>query len=266
MGTTRKQVIAGAAVLGLALAGCSSGSGSDAVTSTVTAAASGTATAEQYGPGPAVDIGGDQSNLRDVRYCEVLPATRDGNTFTASIYNTIGLSECPADLWDDITEDKVTQAYDAASATLNGPRHWVLDGISAPAGSDSSSNKSWFFGGIQFGFRGTIEEPAKDVKDASTPYYVKQVTRHTTWKYDADKPVFELTDPDGNVYTMQSYALFDDPDLRYDTLPVLGEKLKLPDGWTYNTRMLDAPFDNVADGTAYVVQDDLGNSYMRRPK
>lgn len=266
MTVQRVQLAAGVVVLGLVATGCSNGDGSQAVSSTVTAAASGTASAQQYGPGPAIDIGGAQTNLRNVRYCEVLPVTRDGDTFIATIYNTIGLNECPDNLWQDITVDKVTQAYDAVSATLNGPRHWVLDGISAPTGTDSASNESYFFGGIQFGSRGTLQEKGKDAKDASEPYVVKEVTRHTTWQYDAGQPVWELTDPDGNVYTMQSYSQIVDPDLHYDDLPILGTKLTLPEGWTYSSRVLDAPFGNVADGTAYVVQDDLANSYMRRPK
>lgn len=260
------QVCSMAAALGLALAACSSGDGSDpGASTTVTPVTSGVATGAQYGPGPAIDIGGTQSALRNVRYCEVLPITRDGDTFTATIYNTIGLNECPEELWKAITVDQVDAAYDSVSATLNGPRHWVLDQISAPAGTDSSSNESWFFGGIQFGLRGTLDEKGKDAKDASEPYVVKTVTRHTTWHYEAGQPVFELTDPDGNVYTMQSYALIVDPSLTYDQLAGLGDRLQLPDGWTYSSRVLDAPLDNVADGTAYVVQDDLSNSYMRRP-
>ena len=33
--------------------------------------------------------------LRDVRYCEVLPSVTQGSTVTTSIYNTLGYNACP---------------------------------------------------------------------------------------------------------------------------------------------------------------------------
>lgn len=251
----------------LALAACSSQDAETSVTSAVgSAASSSNGSAIAYGPGPDTDIGGPQSGLRNKRYCEVLPVTRNGTQFTSHIYNTVGLSDCPADKWNTITEQQVNEAYGSIKATLNGPRFWVLDGIAAQAGSDSASQKTWFFGGIQFGDRGTVVQTAQGAADIDQPYVVRDVTRHTTWQYSAGTVVFELTDPDGNVYTMQSYSQIVDKDLSYDDLPTLGAKLKLPAGWTYSSRTLDADFGNVADGTAHVVQDDLSNSYMRRPK
>lgn len=258
----RALAVAMGLAVALGLAGCGSGDDSAAGTS---APASSAVAADFYGAGPDTDIGGPQSGLRDQRYCEVLPVTRDGREFTSTIYNTVGLSDCPADKWDAVTEDKVNEAYGSLKATLNGPRFWVLDGIEAQQGTDSASQKTWYFGGIQFGDRGTVVQSAQEAHDIGAPYVVKNVTRHTTWKYDAGKPVFELTAPDGAVYTMQSYSHIVDDTLTYDGLADLGATLRLPDGWTYSTRMLDEPLDNVADGTAYVVQDDLSNSYMRRP-
>jgi len=84
------------------------------------------------------------------------------------------------------------------------------------------------------------------------------------YTYDAGKPVYELTSPEGDVYIMQSYAQIADPDLTMDDLPTLGSRLALPDGWTYTTRMLTEPFELVTTGLAYVLQDELYNSYQRR--
>lgn len=219
----------------------------------------------KYGPGPDAKLGGPQTGLRDKRYCEVLPITRNLVTFTATIYNTIGFNDCPAAQWNAITEEKVNRAYNSVSATLNGPRHWVLDAIEAKAGSDSASSKTWYFGGIRFGMRGTVEQNLIQARELSKPYVIKNVTRHTTWKYAAGTKVFELTAPDGKVYTMQSYAQIVAKNLTYADLDGLATRLKLPAGWRYSVRTLKAPLNNVADGTAYVVQDDLKNSYMRRP-
>ncbi len=47
----------------------------------------------------------------------------------------------------------------------------------------------------------------------------------------------------------------------------MGSRLDLPDGWRYSTRTLtdDHALPTAgADGLAYVLMDDLGNSYQRR--
>src|SRR5262245_21330801 len=58
--------------------------------------------------------GGDQrvpAELRDVRYCEVLPSVAQGATVLTSVYNTLGYNDCPAGRWAALTEDEVNRAY-----------------------------------------------------------------------------------------------------------------------------------------------------------
>ena len=62
---------------------------------------------------------------------------------------------------------------------------------------------------------------------------------------------------------MQSYAQIVDPKLSYDQLPGLGSRLKLPTGWKYLPVTLDADLKMHAAGEAYIVQDDLQNTYQR---
>ena len=47
--------------------------------------------------------------LRNVRYCEVIPVTRKGLELTSWVYNTLGLNDCPAKEWDALTEDEVNE-------------------------------------------------------------------------------------------------------------------------------------------------------------
>jgi hypothetical protein len=63
---------------------------------------------------------------------------------------------------------------------------------------------------------------------------------------------------------MQTFAEIVDKDLTMDDLAGLGERLKLPRGWTYGTRVLDAEMQLTAKGEAYLIQDELQNSYQRR--
>jgi hypothetical protein len=45
-------------------------------------------------------------------------------------------------------------------------------------------------------------------------------------------------------------------------LPQLGERLNLPEGWTYQSRVLESPLRiDTTSRAAQVLQDDLKNSY-----
>jgi hypothetical protein len=202
------------------------------------------------------------TNLRDVRYCEVIPVTVQGETVISEVYNTLGLNFCPAELWDVLTEEEVNREYGSVSAKLNGPRHWVIDELAASA--SSVTGETFTFGGILMALRGTIETKVGDPTVGDQLYVPNQVQRDTIYTYDAGKPVFELTSPEGDVYIMQSYAQIIDEALTIDDLPFLGDRLQLPAGWIYSTRTLAQDFHLDSGGQAFVINDDLLNSYQRR--
>jgi hypothetical protein len=201
-------------------------------------------------------------NLRNVRYCEIIPVTRKGVTLTSWVYNTLGLNDCPAAEWDALTEDEVNQEYGSVAAKLNGPRYWVIDKL---VGSGSTASGETFnFGGIEMSLRATLETRLREGTVGDEFYVPNEVQRETVYTYQAGKPVYELTSPERDVYIMQSYAQITDKDLTLDGLASLGTKLSLPDGWTYSTRTLEEDFDLVTTGLAYVINDNLYNSYQRR--
>lgn len=200
--------------------------------------------------------------LRDVRYCEVIPSVAAGATVTTSIYNTLGYNACPPVQWAALTEDQVNREFGSQSAKLNGPRHWVLDSIQA-SGS-STTGQTFTFGGIEMGLRATLTTPAGQPTVGNQFYAPNQVQRDTVWIYHAGKPIFELTDPQGNVYIMQSYAQIADRTLTIAQLPDLASKLKLPPGWGYKTETPSAELAVASNGTATVVNDELYNSYQKR--
>src|ERR687890_1497647 len=75
------------------------------------------------------------ANVRDARYCEIIPVVRDGFRLVATVYNTLGLNDCPAEIWDAITEEDMTQHFGAITVVLNGPRHFLMDTISGDGAS-----------------------------------------------------------------------------------------------------------------------------------
>ena len=64
---------------------------------------------------------------------------------------------------------------------------------------------------------------------------------------------------------MQAYAQIVDASLTEADLPTLGQRLALPVGWSYSTRVLDAPLEVSTPGEAVVIQDELQNTYSRIP-
>lgn len=204
----------------------------------------------------------ERSNLRGERYGEVLLGK--GGFITPKefdVYNTIGLNNCPEELWSKLDADKIKTDTGSKVVKLNGPRYWTIDGLT---GSSLVNPDPRDFGGIAMRHAGTLELSLTDKLNAGVPYAVHKVARTTTWVFDAGKPVYQLIDPSENVYFMQSYSLQKNPNQTMDRLAKLGSELKLPQGWSFRTRTLKKNYEVTAqDGMAYVIQDDFDNTYQR---
>ena len=209
---------------------------------------------------------GPPPELRDVRYCEVIPAVTDGDTIISTVYNTLGYNNCPDRQWKNLTEDTVNTEYGSQSAQLNGPRHWVIDQAQQASAQVplNGAPTEFTFGGIETGIRGQLSAPVGTPAVGDQYYVVNTVDRDTVWTYLKGTAIFELTDPDGNVYVMQSYSTQLNPALNLQELPTLAQTLDLPSGWTFTTENLDEQLNLVTGGTAYVVNDNFVNSYQKR--
>jgi hypothetical protein len=130
----------------------------------------------------------------------------------------------------------------------------------------SAGGETANFGGIESTLRATINTKIWQGTVGNKFYTPNKVRRQTVFTFKSGSPVYELTSPAGEVYMMQSYAQIVDKTLSADDLPHLGERLKLPPGWKFQTRTLTSDYALKADGLAYVINDDLYNSYQRRPQ
>ena len=214
-------------------------------------------------PGSSTTADNQQSPaLRDVRYCEVIPSVAQGTMVLTSVYNTLGYNHCPPARWAALTEDEVNREFGSQIAKLNGPRHWVIDSLKA-SGS-SQTGQTFTFGGIEMGLRATQTTQAGQATAGELFYTPNQVKRDTIWIYDAGKQIFELVDPQGNVYVMQSYAEIVDRTLTIQQLPDLAGKLALPPGWSYRSETLRSGLELDSNGLATIVNDNLYNTYQRR--
>lgn len=198
---------------------------------------------------------------RNLRYGEILPIFRSGFNIYVEVYNTISFNELPQDQWDKIDADALAEEFGAQRVIKNGPRYWLVNKIDSR--DESENGKIASFGGIEMMLRGKVQFSILDGGLGKTFYAEKEINRATTFHFYKGNRVYELTSPKGEVYRMQSYAQIIDKTLTIDQLENLGERLDLPDGWSYHARILDSDVAMIADGVAYVINDELGNSYQK---
>lgn len=197
-------------------------------------------------------------NMRGVRYGEVLTVyARDGR-LEAEVYGTQMLNDCPAELWDTLVADDIAREMGAVFVKLNGPRHWVLDGLGTKVAPVEPVLHE--FNGLLMRRIATID---MGQHQGSSPYTVRHVDRGAQFFWDAGKPVWELVDPDGVAYVMQALCIGVDPTMNEPgALDSLGSRLALPTGWSYRTRILDDEiYSDTTKNVAVVLQDEFENTY-----
>jgi hypothetical protein len=101
---------------------------------------------------------------------------------------------------------------------------------------------------------GTLETPQYEVFSPAKNQYL-------VW--EAGKPVYELVDPDGNVYVLQGYKV---PE---ESLATLGDDFEeLPDGWEYQVVVLDEDLVMNLTTAAPIpsTTDEFDQIYIRIPE
>ncbi len=246
----RSRVAVAVAVLAATavLAACGSSSGSSAGTtgSTTDAKTSSTRAAAK-----------SATDLRGKRYCEVLLVHGAPAGLTADVYNSYPMNDCPESEWSALNAQQLAQENQVLLANLNGPRYWLMDRIDKTVGTSGPTKD---FGGIEMTQRATVL--VGDPATAQKPYVTHEVNRKTVFTFDKGSIVYELTDPQGQKWVMQSWSQEIDPTLSEADLADLTPKLQLPTGWTYSTRTLTKPLTiSTVAAPAKVIGDDLKNTY-----
>ena len=195
------------------------------------------------------------TGLSGKRYGEVLLVTPGEAGPQASVYNSFPLNDCPAELWSALDAQAIATENGAVIALLNGPRYWLMNSIEK---QQQGPRLTKTFGGIEMLLQATVLLSGMD----PAPYTANQVNRHTVFTFDAGEEVYELQDAAFRRWVMQTWSQIVDPNLSRADLPGLGERLDLPEGWSYQTRVLSSPLSiDTTTHAAQVLQDDLKNSY-----
>jgi hypothetical protein len=207
------------------------------------------------------------NDRRGYRYMEVFITCPGAGT---GIYNTMGFNiqpddardSAPADLMANYSDEQVRQDYNATKVYMSGIRHWTYDKCRVKL-----SNNVRNLDGLDTRWAADAAVDEVDMSRGEQTYTVIPVTCNRTWYFEKGKPVFILDAPNNMTFVMQSYSLIVDQNQTYDSLYTLGERLKLPPGWSYRVKVLDQDLEInglTADGKDNqwrVTQDDLVNTY-----
>ena len=197
------------------------------------------------------------SDMRNVRYGEVLAVfSRDGR-FEAEVYGTQLINDCPQELWETLQAAEIANEMGALAVKLNGPRYWTLDAFGQKIAVADPVLRD--FNGITMRRIATVD--LGEVPRLG-PYTETKVNRGAIFFWDEGQIVHELVNPEGLAYVMQALCIGVDPSMTSESLLTLGARLALPEGWSYRTRLLDEEL--IVDTTATiatVLQDEFENSY-----
>ena len=189
------------------------------------------------------------------RYGEVLLVRMGQSGPEATVYNSFPLNDCPAELWEALDAEAIAKENGAVAALLNGPRYWLMSSIGKKA-TGPQPTKS--FGGIDMIEQATVQMSS----NKPAPYSVNEVDRRAVFTFAAGRPVFELVDPDGRRWVMQTWSQVVDRNLGLDDLGGLASRLNPPPGWRYESRALTSPLTvDTTETVAHVMQDELTNTY-----
>jgi len=123
--------------------------------------------------------------VRDARYCEIIPVVRHGLRFVGTVYNTLGLNDCPPAIWDKITEAEMRKRFGASMVVLNGPRHSLMDAIAAE-GNTAGGATVEVGGGLALTARATIIHGLSGLR--TKPYRERTIERETRFVFKAGQP------------------------------------------------------------------------------
>lgn len=196
--------------------------------------------------------------IRDKQFCEILVVKEDG----VDVYNT-AINECREAAWNRLNREQIQQQFGAKAVQKNGPYFWMMD---AQDLSLELLGEKVSIGGLDVRRAGTLDPSIlSTTENGVEPYKVftpKKTLPLEKMRYDSQKPVFELIDPDGHTYILQARH----EKCAIESLATLGDKLKkLPDGWQYRTRTLT---ENMVlkfekDKPIFMVGDEFHQNYIR---
>ena len=128
---------------------------------------------------------------RGLRYAELFAVGEEWIT----VYNSMGLSEAPPELWDALDAETAAQQLEVGTVIKNGPHWWIADSSNLRFAVEEIS-----VGGIGFRFVARLPAALAASGKLVPPFYtVVEANKVGELVYAAGQPVYELLSPDGDT-------------------------------------------------------------------
>lgn len=212
-------------------------------------------------PGPVKGVTLVTENARGKVWCEILPMVGTPPNAVMQLYTSAFADNCTEERSSAQDMTKLAADLGVAKAVMNPGRYWAFDRVTTFTAGELVD-----FNGIKAHWAATMTPQDVAAIVGSKPYSVAKIKRDTEWLYLKGKPAHLLRTPEGKVWVLQVYTKAKDPTLSLETLNQLRGKLQLPEGWKFEVKVLDQDLSlqprRVADTEAFIMRDNLGNTYM----
>lgn len=196
--------------------------------------------------------------LRGVEYFEYLVVYRNYASFKSAVYNTIRTKPIEIADWNAVDVKSLAKELDAFKVIKNGPRFWTLDHVQGYRIGERRD-----FDGYDLDLMGVLDLSLVDLFNRAA-YTERTIERYTDFHFNKGSKMFVLTSDQGVEYFMQAASKEVDSTMSMIKLETLGDRLDLPDGWTYTVVELTQDVMIQARGSATVIQDEFLNTYQRK--
>lgn len=212
-------------------------------------------------PGPVKGVTLVKENARGTVWCEIIPMTGTAPNVVMQIYTSTGVDNCTEDRSAALDMTKLAADLGVEKVVMNPGRYWTFDRMTA-----FSAGEVVDFNGIKAIWGATMTPQDVASITGGKPYSVGKIKRDTEWFYMKGKPAYLLRTPEGKVWVLQVFTKAKDKTQSMETMDQLGAKLQLPEGWKFEVKVLDKDLSlqprRVAGGEAYIMRDNLGNTYQ----
>lgn len=198
-------------------------------------------------------------NARGAVWCEIIPIVGTPPDAIFHLYTSTSIDDCSEERAAAIDAEKLAQELGVGRVVLNPSRYWIMDRVTVYQAGETVE-----LAGVKVKWAATLT-PESIREITGPPYTVAEIKRDTEWLYRKGNPVYLLRSPDSRVWVMQILAGAGNSELTLKTLDKLGDELVLPEGWSYESRVLEKDLSiepRRAQGIAYIMRDNLGNAYQ----
>lgn len=201
------------------------------------------------------------NNTRDTPWCELGPAIGTPPDVVVHVFNSTNSPiPCTTEVSDKFDLKALAEKYGVPALMLNPARFWIADKVMFYKAGDVMDAD-----GVKLTWAAEMTAAAAANITRAKPYEYVQITRDTLWYFEKDRPVFLMRQPDGKVWVMQVYSHNTDKTLSSANMAQLGDRLNLPEGWTYDVKVLSEPLliePARAEGVAHIIRDEFENTYQ----